>query len=126
MSCGIFLTTREGELDKRIYQTVVLGGLLHDIGKFLQRGSFGSLNIEGKHPEVSARFVSAFQKYFEPTTDVSLLKTLVQRHHENPSIYPEDLLVQHANEDQKTLCLPGVPSRQLLFIRKSRGEKRRL
>ena len=34
------------------YQTVILAALLHDIGKFIQRGSF-ALNVEGKHPEVS-------------------------------------------------------------------------
>lgn len=92
-------------MNKEVYQTVILGGLLHDIGKFLQRGSFpGFKKIEGKHPEVSARFVSAFQQYFELTTDVSLLKSLVQRHHENPNIYPEELLVQHASEEHRPLA----------------------
>ena len=46
-------------MDRLEYQTVVLGALLHDIGKFLQRGRGLSLVAEGKHPEVSARDVSA-------------------------------------------------------------------
>ena len=43
------------------YQTVILAALLHDIGKFLQRGSFGSLNTEGKHPKVSGTFISSMK-----------------------------------------------------------------
>lgn len=75
------------------YRTVVLAALLHDIGKFLQRGSFGSLNVEGRHPEVSSRFISAYRSLFEQVSDATLLKTLVQRHHEHPSFRP-DLSVQ--------------------------------
>jgi CRISPR-associated protein Csm1 len=75
------------------YQTVILAALLHDIGKFLQRGSFGSLNIEGKHPEVSSRFISAYHSLFEQVSDATLLKTLVQHHHEHGSFRP-DLSVQ--------------------------------
>jgi CRISPR-associated protein Csm1 len=84
---------RENLRDRREYQTVILAGLLHDIGKFLQRGSFGSLNTEGKHPKVSGTFVSAFQGLFAEVADVALLKTLVEHHHEDPSFRP-DLSVQ--------------------------------
>lgn len=52
--------------DAREFHTVVLAGLLHDAGKFLQRGRTLSLDIEGRHPEVSARFVSAFSDTFAP------------------------------------------------------------
>jgi len=45
------------------YQTLVLAALLHNIGEFIQRGTFGSLNVEGRHPEVSARFVPAFNHF---------------------------------------------------------------
>ena len=75
------------------YQTVVLAALLHDIGKFLQRGSFGKLDISGKHPQVSANFVSAFGEYFSQVADLPLLTTLVQRHHESP-YFPTELRVQ--------------------------------
>jgi len=80
-------------MERKEYQTVVLAGLLHDIGKFLQRGSFGSLDIKGKHPQVSGVFVSAYESLFAPVADVSLLKTLLERHHEHPSFRP-DLSVQ--------------------------------
>lgn len=45
---------------KREYQAVILAGLLHDIGKFIQRGEFkGSLKVTGKHAAVSASFIKA-------------------------------------------------------------------
>jgi len=75
--------------DQLEYQTVVLAALLHDIGKFLQRGSFGKLDISGKHPQVSANFISAFGEYFSQVADLPLLKTLVQRHHESPQFSSE-------------------------------------
>jgi CRISPR-associated protein Csm1 len=65
------------------YQTIVLAGLLHDIGKLLQRGSFGGLDIKGKHPAISANFVIAFADCFNQVSDISILKTLVQKHHES-------------------------------------------
>jgi CRISPR-associated protein Csm1 len=77
------------KVDNREYQTVVLGGLLHDIGKLLQRGTFGVIDIKGKHPAISANFISAFADVFNPICDVSLLKTLVQKHHESPYFEPE-------------------------------------
>jgi len=69
--------------DAKQYQTVVLAALLHDVGKLLQRGSFGALDITGRHPEVSGRFVAAFERFFSDAADTTLLKTLVERHHES-------------------------------------------
>lgn len=74
--------------NQREYQALVLASLLHDIGKLLQWGSFGNLDIKGKHPQVSADFVSAFSSLFSSVADVELLKTLVQHHHENPNFPP--------------------------------------
>ena len=85
------------------YQTVILAGLLHDIGKFLQRGTFGSLDTKGKHPCVSGVFVSAYKQLFTQTTDVGLLQTLVERHHESPSFRP-DFSVQDIT-DERTRAL---------------------
>lgn len=79
------------------YQTVVLAALLHDIGKFLQRGSFGKLDISGKHPQVSVNFISAFGEHFGKVTDLPLLKTLAQRHHESPQ-FPPELRVQNIKD----------------------------
>ncbi|MFN3531869.1 MAG: HD domain-containing protein [Candidatus Brocadia sp.] len=42
------------ERQKRDYQTVVLAGLLHDIGKFLNRA-----DVRRKHPLFSADYVSS-------------------------------------------------------------------
>jgi CRISPR-associated protein Csm1 len=70
------------KFDNSEYRTVVLGGLLHDVGKLLQRGTFGAIDIKGKHPAISANFVSAFTDVFSQICDVSLLQILVQKHHE--------------------------------------------
>jgi len=86
------------KIDNREYQTVVLGGLLHDIGKLLQRGSFGAIDIKGKHPAISANFISAFTDVFTPVCDVSLLRTLVQKHHESP-YFESDLNVSSITDD---------------------------
>jgi hypothetical protein len=51
------------------YQTVILAGLLHDTSKFLQRGSFGSLNVAGRHPEVSCQKDANPRKGIETGTD---------------------------------------------------------
>ncbi|MEW6141535.1 MAG: type III-A CRISPR-associated protein Cas10/Csm1 [Chloroflexota bacterium] len=78
--------------DTREYQTVILGALLHDIGKLIGRSDVPLLD-RMKHPAHSAVFISAHPEVFSATTDVDLLKTLVQRHHESPH-FPEDLKVQ--------------------------------
>lgn len=106
--------------NQREYQTVVLGALLHDIGKMLQRGSFGSLDTKGKHPQVSAHFVSAFKGLFSRITDFELLQTLVQRHHEDPRL-GADLTCQNAPEQYRALSY--LVSRADNYSSSERGEK---
>jgi CRISPR-associated protein Csm1 len=72
--------------DNREYETVVLAALLHDIGKFLQRGRSLDFNVSGTHPEVSANFVNAFSDSFTRFSDTVLLKILVQYHHRGPGV----------------------------------------
>ncbi|MDI6872036.1 MAG: type III-A CRISPR-associated protein Cas10/Csm1 [Bacillota bacterium] len=73
------------------FQTVVLAALLHDVGKLVQRGSFGSLDVSGRHPKVSADFVSLpiVSGLLGAACDQALLRTLVQHHHESPKFPPE-------------------------------------
>ncbi|OPX90698.1 MAG: hypothetical protein A4E53_00875 [Pelotomaculum sp. PtaB.Bin104] len=79
------------------YQTIILAGLLHDVGKFIQRSDFkGALRVTGKRPAVSASFIRAKSAVFEQVSDVSLLAELVQRHHETRQ-FPPDLRVQQAD-----------------------------
>ena len=68
------------KIDNREYQTVVLAGLLHDIGKLLQRVHLMQSTSKREHPAISANFVSAFTDVFNPICDVTLLRTLVQKH----------------------------------------------
>lgn len=77
------------------FQTVVLAALLHDIGKFLQRGRNLSFNIKGTHPEVSGRFVSAFADVFKPVADVYLLRDLVIHHHQDKAKEITDKHARH-------------------------------
>jgi CRISPR-associated protein Csm1 len=95
------------ERQKREYQTVVLAGLLHDIGKFLNRA-----DVKRKHPLFSADYVSSdeFKKRIKSDwVDLGLLKILVQRHHEYSKM-PDELLVQKI-EDPHTRALAYIVSR---------------
>ena len=89
--------------DHLVYKTVMLAGLLHDVGKFLQKGSFGDLDISGKPSEVSARFVRTFQDSFAAVCDFELLENLLLKHHECPD-YPGSLQVDRAPEEVKALA----------------------
>lgn len=103
------------------FQTVVLAALLHDIGKFLQRGDYGiGLKIEGKHPQISANFIGAKEDYFSKITDTALLKELVQRHHES-RYFPEELRVDSAPEPIKPLAYIVSEADNLSSAERGRG-----
>lgn len=108
------------KFNQKEYQTVILGALLHDVGKMLQRGSFGSLDTKGKHPQVSSHFVSAFKDFFSRIVDFELLQTLVQRHHEDLRL-GADLICGTAPEEYKALSY--LVSRADNYSSSERGEK---
>ncbi|MBT9168301.1 MAG: CRISPR-associated protein Cas10/Csm1 [Syntrophomonadaceae bacterium] len=85
-------------MDTVVFQTIVTAGLLHDIGKFLQRGDFGTLTVTGKHPKVSRDFVTAHRDFFSKFCDIDLLTELVARHHESAG-FPPELQVSGAAEE---------------------------
>ncbi|MGB9803126.1 type III-A CRISPR-associated protein Cas10/Csm1 [Desulfofundulus sp.] len=86
------------------YHTVVLAGLLHDIGKFLQRGDFQQgIKISGKHPAISADLIRVRKDLFAEVADVPLLIELVQRHHESRD-FPPELRVQEAPPEVRPLA----------------------
>lgn len=107
--------------NQREYQTVVLASLLHDVGKLLQRGSFGSLDIKGRHPQVSADFISAFSSLFSSVADMELLKTLVQHHHEHPD-FPLSLRVDGIS-DPRIRSLASLVSLADNFSASERGRR---
>jgi CRISPR-associated protein Csm1 len=81
-----------------VFQTIVTAGLLHDIGKFLQRGDFGALAVAGKHPKVSRDFITAHHDFFSKFCDAGMLAELVARHHESAG-FPPDLQVSGAADE---------------------------
>ena len=90
-------------MEERKFQTVITAGLLHDIGKFVQRGDFGSLSATGKHPQVSRDFVMTWKEFFGRFCEIDLLAELVARHHESPG-FPPELQVQGADESIRPLA----------------------
>jgi len=95
------------DFNQREYQTVILGALLHDVGKFMNRAK----DVQRKHPFFSADYVTSdkFKLLVKDWIDLELLKTLVQRHHEYPKM-PDDLLVQKIDEPH-TRVLAYIVSR---------------
>lgn len=90
-------------MDVKTYQAVLLGALLHDIGKILQRGDFGALNLKGQHPELSGQFITAWGDFLAPWTDLDLLESIVTRHHESKA-FPEHLRAHKAPAEFRNMC----------------------
>src|SRR5262249_28170940 len=105
---------------EREYHTVLLAGLLHDIGKYFQRGEFGGL-VSGQHPQVGANFVKAWHDDFARCVDAELLHTLVQRHHESPA-FREGLRVDDIT-DPHTRTLARLVSRADNLASSERAER---
>jgi len=85
------------------YNTVILAGLLHDVGKFVQRIETKQFK---KHPLVSVDFikleeVSAILSKEGLGIDLELLKTLVQHHHEDKRYFPANQLVQSITDPRQ-------------------------
>ena len=89
--------------EERIYHTVVLASLLHDLGKFLQRTETEDASLKGKHPVVAKEFLEEYEEHFSESFDFNLLLDLVKYHHESGL---NGLLVQDLpSEENKPLAL---------------------
>ena len=101
------------------YNTVMLGGLLHDIGKLLNRVE----DIIKKHPYLSAQFIEReeLKNIINPEwVDFDVLKTLCQYHHERGD-YPEDLQVKNVPDTHKR-ALAYIVSRADTYSSKERSK----
>lgn len=92
---------------------IIVGGLLHDIGKLYQKGvpsGTGNKPIcgiegSGKHPIVSARFIESNRNIFNKLgLDTDLIKEVCQRHHEDSRNFENELLVQEAPAQYAEYC----------------------
>lgn len=110
---------RRERMDIREYRTVALAGLLHDIGKFLQRGEYGGIQVKGKHPVVSRNFIIAFKDFFSRIVDADLLSILVEKHHEGFD-FPEELRPSAAQGRDRALAF--LISRADNYSSSERGE----
>lgn len=91
------------------YYDVILGALLHDIGKFYQKGkntSYLGIIAEGKHPLISAKFVEHFRNKLSTVGfDVDLIKEIVQRHHSYEAGFEDSMLSKYAPVQYRDYCL---------------------
>jgi len=89
-------------------ESIILGALLHDVGKVLNRVK----GIREKHPVFSKRFVLAkeFETKVKNFVDTKILSTICQRHHEDERFFPEELLVQRI-DDKHLRALAYIVSR---------------
>jgi len=78
-------------------EVIALGGLLHDIGKFYNRGTDILKGIKKRaHPFLSVKFLEKLEEMGIIEKN-ELLKTVIQRHHEYYRM-DEDLLVQNIKD----------------------------
>lgn len=74
---------------RNAYETVILAGLLHDIGSFLQRGECEIQTPQSKHCDISSQFVQAHERFFDEVVDAAALIALIEKHHEGGAILKE-------------------------------------
>lgn len=91
---------------KSDFERVILGGLLHDIGKFLNRSNFYTKNmLSGTHPVLSGYFIDFLVENKIIQEDYQL-KEIVMKHHEG-SFFPMEINVNGIknNDNLKKLAL---------------------
>lgn len=106
--------------DEILFRTVVTAGLLHDIGKFLQRGDWPVKAI-GQHPEISRQFILRYQDFFAQYCDAELLVELVAHHHEGPAFKDQKLRVSDVPQNIRRYAL--MVSRADNYSSSERDEK---
>ncbi len=113
------------EQQRTEYNTVVLAGLLHDVGKFFNR----LWSVKKKHPLASVDFIEGPEmtrilQEKRLDVDIELLELLVQRHHEYYR-FPDNLKVQTIN-DTRQRALAYMVSKADNFSSSERDEEEEL
>lgn len=86
------------ESRSNFYEEVLLGGLLHDIGKFIQK-SFILYSGKGQHPQISKDFLKEYESYIAKRFDSEVILEIVQKHYSNPKYFKDELNVKNAKEN---------------------------
>lgn len=87
-------------VDVKEYQSVMLGALLHDVGKLLHRG--GS-QYKGDHENASSDFIEKFSSKLSNDNlyNLELIKVIVKHHHSTKSVTLEDPYFKGMKSDEK-------------------------
>lgn len=71
---------------RNAYETLILAGLLHDIGSFLKWGERDAQTLQPKHYHISSQFVQAHERFFNEAIDAAALIALIEKHHESGAL----------------------------------------
>lgn len=79
------------------YEEVLIGALLHDIGKFIQK-SYILYKGRGKHSKISKDFLDSYKNQLSKRFDSDAILEIVQKHHSSRS-FKGELNVESASKD---------------------------
>lgn len=86
------------ESRSNFYEEVLIGALLHDIGKFIQK-SYVLFNGKGQHPQVSKDFLEPYKSQLSKRFDSDAISEIVQKHHSNSKYFRNELNVKNASKN---------------------------
>lgn len=78
------------------YEETILGGLLHDIGKFIQKSPI-LYNGKGQHPQISKDFLKEYKSQISKRFDSDAILEIVQKHHSDAKYFKDELNIANAN-----------------------------
>lgn len=92
--------------DEKEYNSVILGALLHDIGKFLHRSNDDKYPYQVSHQETSFNFIRKYREKIanENLYNIDLAEVIVRYHHGDKNkkeIFTNDLYIQSLDSEKR-------------------------